>query len=175
MIARNDGGDWTACFCDACESWRQQYSKPTGLSVGRIYQVNGDKMKLDEIYAGGSDSIKAEDLKGKDVTLTISAMEVREFDEEGKYGLYKAKKIVLAFKETDKTMVLNKTNGYSIADLLHIDDPEQWIGCKITIFPTRTSFGNKMVDCIRIRDAQAPEGVRTPKKYDETDHNEVPF
>ena len=85
--------------------------------------------------------------------------------------------IVLSFTNTDKTMVLNKTNGYSIADLLQIDDPSNWVGSKITIFPKRTSFGNKMVDCIRVRDAKAPERAQEParKQYDETDENSVPF
>ena len=177
MIAHNDGSDWTSCYCDMCEGLRLENSKRTGVCVRSIYKVTGDRMKLDEIYSSGSDSLKADDLKGKDVTLTISGMEVREFDEEGKYGPYKAKKIVLSFTNTDKTMVLNKTNGYSIADLLQIDDPSNWVGSKITIFPTRTSFGSKMVDCIRVRDAKAPAGVKTPatKQYDETDENEVPF
>ena len=171
MIAHNDGSDWTSCFCDMCEGLRKEMLRLTSIRVSNFY-LNGEPMKLDEIYAGGSDSIKAEDLKGKDVTLTIAGMEVREFDEEGKYGAYKAKKIVLSFAETDKTFVLNKTNGYSIAELIGIDDPSLWKGAKITIFQTRTNFGNKMVDCIRIRSAKPPIGVATPADMEGDD---VPF
>ena len=113
-------------------------------------------MKLDEIYCS-TDTIKAEDLKGKDVIVTITAWEVKEFDEEGQHGPYKSKKIVLTFAETDKKLVLNKTNGFQIAEFLKQDDPSKWEGAWIKLYPTKTSFGSKMVDCIRIREANYPE------------------
>ena len=35
---------------------------------------------------------------------------------------------------------------------LHGKETNNWIGKKITLFPTRDRFGGKQVDCIRIRD-----------------------
>ena len=175
MIAHNDGSQWFGCFCDLCnEMYLAQ--RRLAFTVGEIYPLKGEPMKLDEIYASGSDSIKAEDLKGKDVKLTIESWKVQEFDEEGKHGPYKANKIVLSFAETDKTLVLNKTNGYAIAGFLGEDDPSKWPGASIVLYPTKTSFGTKMVDCIRIRAAEAPKGVQTPAQGKPgLTEDEVPF
>ena len=112
-------------------------------------------MKLDDIFHG--ENLKAEDLKGKDVSLTISSWEVAEFEEGGKTD----KKIKLHFSETDRTLILNKTNGYSVAEGL-TDDLDNWAGGVITLYPTKTDFGGKRVDCIRIKDARPAKGVTTP-------------
>ena len=120
-------------------------------------------MKLDQIYSGGGNSLKAADLKGKDVTLTIAGYTVQEFDETGQHGPYKAKKIVLTFDGTDKTFVVNKINGYTIAEQMGIDDPDYWAGGKVTLFQTKTTFGSEMVDCIRVKDASAPVTTAGPK------------
>ena len=128
-------------------------------------------MKLNEIFHG--ENLKAEDLKGKDVTLTVTKWEVAEFDEGGKVDT----KIKLHFGESDRTLVLNKTNGYAIAEFLQTEELTEWIGAKVTIYPTKTEFAGKRVDCIRIRAAKTPKGVSTPveKRFDETDENERPF
>lgn len=171
MIACNNS-EWTGCVCDLCNEMYRLSRR--AIKVGDLYKLES-AMKLDEIYSGSSDSIKADDLKGRDVTLTIEKWKVQEFDEEGKHGPYKANKIVLSFQETDKTLVLNKTNGYAIAEFLSEDDPANWVGAKVTLFPTKTSFGTKMVDCIRIRSAQPVKGVTTPAEKPGLTESEIPF
>lgn len=50
-----------------------------------------------------------------------------------------------------KPMVLNKTNCKTIAELYHSEYVEDWIGKKITVFPTTTKFARDVVPCLRIR------------------------
>lgn len=101
---------------------------------------------VNEIFRS-SDSLKAEDLDGSDVILTIASVEVKEFsDDDGK----SSRKPVIHFEETDKTFVSNKTNSLMIAEH-HGEDLDLWEGKQITLYPTKTDFGGKMVDCIRIR------------------------
>ena len=125
-------------------------------------------MQLNEIFHG--ESLKAEELKGKDVTLTIAGWSLKEFEEKGKID----RKVELRFAETDRTFILNKTNGYQIAEYLGTENLDDWPGSKVTLYPTKTDFGGKRVDCIRVKAAQRPQGVSVPQ-VDETDHNEVPF
>ena len=97
--------------------------------------------------------LKAADLKGKTVKVTIA--EIGEFEsQEGKV------QPTITFKETELVLGLNKTNAMTIADLTGSTDLTQWIGHRIAIFPTKTDFGGKRVDCIRVRDDfhEAPTG-----------------
>jgi methyltransferase-like protein len=116
-------------------------------------------MLLSDVYASGSENLKAEDLKEKDASLTVKGWSVKEFDEKNDYGDYKAKKVILSFNETDKTLVLNKTNSYAIADFLGTEDVNVWVGATIVLYKTKTNFGGKMTDCIRVRNAFKDEGV----------------
>lgn len=102
-------------------------------------------MELDQIFKS-SDSLAADDLQGSDVVLTIKEIEIVEFDDDG----YKKAKPVVRFEETDKSLVANKTNSMTIGDH-HGYNTDGWVGQLITLYPTKTDFGGKMVDCIRIR------------------------
>ena len=93
-----------------------------------------------------SDTLKAADLKGRDVALTISSIEIVVYEDNGR----KSQKPVISFLETTKTLVSNKTNSMMIADAWG-NNTDSWPGNKITIYPTRTSFGDSIVDCIRVR------------------------
>jgi hypothetical protein len=46
---------------------------------------------------------------------------------------------------------LNVTNAKAMARL-HGEEITAWKGKRVTLYPTQTQFGNKMVDCIRVRD-----------------------
>jgi hypothetical protein len=108
-------------------------------------------MRVSDIFHG--DSLKAADLKGKDVTVTIEGWSVKEFETDGRAD----KKIELRFQETDRTLVLNKTNAGSIVDMLDQDDLDLWKGSWITMYPTQTDYAGKRVDCIRIKAAGREE------------------
>lgn len=99
------------------------------------------------------------DLGGRDVTLTIER--VTQGKLTGTNGKSN-KKPVVYFKEgrEKKGLGLNITNARIIAGLYGGFDIEKWIGKKITLYPTTTTFGANTVECIRIRN-KIPNGSST--------------
>lgn len=66
----------------------------------------------------------------------------------------------LSFREFDKSMVLNSTNGQTIAAITGSEESEDWIGHQIVLYVDPTiSFGGKLVGGIRVR---APKGQAKP-------------
>lgn len=59
-------------------------------------------------------------------------------------------KLVVAFQETDKTLVLNKTNATTISKL-YGDETDAWPGKRITLYCTYVQFQADMVLSIRVR------------------------
>ena len=108
---------------------------------------------IDSIYASGGDHLRAEDLKGRMFNLTIEDFDVVEFpaNDNGKAET----KVVLSFNGAAKTLVVNKTNAESIANV-YGKELEDWPGKPVTLFATQTSFGGKMVPCIRVTIPQQP-------------------
>lgn len=93
--------------------------------------------------------LAAADLDDADLTVTISKCTFEEVTPtESKW--------VLWFDETDKAMVLNKTNSKMIAQLLLSDDTDDWVGRKVTLFPTQVDFQGDQVDAIRVRKKLPP-------------------
>lgn len=101
-----------------------------------------------------SDWVRAWDLGGKAVTVTIVKVEAGVLDNVK--AKKKDKKPIVFFKGASKPLALNKTNAKTIAQL-YGNDTREWIGKAVTIFPTTTQFGNDVVDCIRIKPA-VPKG-----------------
>jgi hypothetical protein len=137
---------------------------------------------IDDIYEDNA-PLKAEDLRGKDVTLTIKAAEPKTYDDGDR-------KLVLRFHKASRTLPLNRVNARTIADM-HGGDFEQWADRKITLYATTTEFRGNMVPCIRVK---PPETVRHPddrllvnpdppmkdsraalRGYSADDENELPF
>lgn len=98
--------------------------------------------------------LRAADFEGKPVTLTIS--EVLRDQLRLTTGA-KTEKYVLRFKETDKMLVLNKTNAKLIAKHLHEPKAINWPGCRVTLGPDRCEAFGETVDCIRVKGAQRGE------------------
>lgn len=101
-----------------------------------------------------SQYLKASDLKGRDVTLTIEHI-VQEVL-EGQKGK-KEKKAVVYFSEVKpkpdeprKRLVLNITNARTIAGL-YGNDTDGWKGRRVTLFAATVDGFGKAVDAIRIR------------------------
>src|SRR3990172_3082038 len=92
--------------------------------------------------------LKACDLQGRDVTVTMLRVELAELTMRG--GATK-KRGVITLAKTEKAMVLNRTNAESIAKL-YGRDTDKWIGCSITLYPARVPFGAAIVDTIRLRE-----------------------
>jgi hypothetical protein len=52
-----------------------------------------------------------------------------------------------------KPLVLNRINSETIEEIAGTDDIELWPGTRIQLYATKTEFGGKRVDCVRL---QAP-------------------
>lgn len=90
------------------------------------------------------------DSKGnpKDVTLTIKSVVIEDLQStDGE----KEKKPIMRFVETEKKLVLNKTNAETIAEM-YGTKAEDWNGKRITVYPTKVRAFGEMMPCIRIRD-----------------------
>lgn len=83
----------------------------------------------DELYPGRF--IKAGELLGKKVTLTIRDVDLEEL--QGEDGKPKVKAI-LAFEETEKMHVMCKTNGVCLKEMFG-HEIANWRGKQVTIFP----------------------------------------
>lgn len=87
------------------------------------------------------------DLEGKDVTVTIEKVTGAELISEGNK---KNRKPVAHIVGTAKKLVINATNGKTIASL-YGKDVRNWCGKRITLYATTTTFGKETHDCIRVR------------------------
>lgn len=104
----------------------------------------------------------AYDLEGRDVTVTIERVVAGTLTGTGGKS---SKKPVVYFKGSKKGLGLCITNARTIASLCGGFDSEQWVGKRITLYPTTTTFGSQVVDCIRIR-PKAPTGKATTLRDD---------
>jgi hypothetical protein len=68
---------------------------------------------------------------------------------------------VLYFVGHQRGLVLNVTNGLAIASL-YGDETDAWRGRWVTLYPTTCQFGNRMVDCIRVRAFPPTDGFGHP-------------
>jgi hypothetical protein len=91
--------------------------------------------------------LRAADFLGKPAVLTIA--EVFRDKVQMANGT-KQEKYVLRFKETDKELILNKTNAKAVAKLLHEPKAVNWPGERITLKPTTCEAFGEIVDCIRV-------------------------
>lgn len=124
--------------------------------------------------------LKTEDLQGRAVRLTIES--VSSEDIESDRG--KEKKLVARFAGKEKGLVLNRTNADSIAEIADSEDTDDWAGISIVLFPDKTKFGGKTVDCMRIRAVQAngsgkkaapPPPPPDPEPVEELTDDDIPF
>lgn len=115
--------------------------------------------------------LAAEDLDGREVTLTIAKLE----REKVKTDSGTEQKWTIHFQEMldrvkrdpnaiNKRLIANITQARMIAKL-YGNETDNWIGERITIYPTTcNAFGDPHTPCIRIRDRVPP-----PKEQREPD------
>jgi len=97
--------------------------------------------------------LKSEDVQGAPVIATITSCEMVTLKTEGGEDI----KPAVFFEETEKGLILNRTNANMIADLLKSEDTEQWRGKKIGLRSERVSFKGKLVPSIRVFDPSPPQ------------------
>ena len=105
--------------------------------------------------------LKAADLKGHTVPVVIDCVVVEEVGNPDK----PEQKPVLYFQGKDKGIVLNKINSTTISDA-YGEETDDWSGKSLSLYPDKTPFNGKIVDCIRLR---------TPTSEPAVADGEVPF
>jgi hypothetical protein len=116
--------------------------------------------------------IKASDLDGKTVTVTIREVKIEQIGRE------RDSKPVLYFDGKEKGLVLNKTNARKIASIAGDADTENWTGVRIAIFPTEVEFSGEMVEAIRVKAPTAQKAAPPPTRREEAEdvtEDQVPF
>src|SRR5690242_16780983 len=99
-----------------------------------------------------SDYLKAADLNGKAIRVSIDTVTVEKIGED--------QKPVLHFIGKDKGLVLNKTNSARIVEAVGSDETDDWSGWSIVLYPCKVDFQGKRVDAIRIDDR--PGATKAP-------------
>lgn len=103
-----------------------------------------DDYDIDSIYSGGGANIKGADLKGYDpIEVTITGWERVEFND--------GPKLKISFEETEKTLILNKTNAGRIGEIAGTKDFREWKGHKVTLAHEIVEYNNKMTDGVRVQ------------------------
>lgn len=102
-------------------------------------------MKISRLFP--SKYVKSADLNGKTVTLTIAKLVIEEMG----HGAEKERKPVLYFQKATKGLVLNRTNAMTVV-ALYGDESDDWVGKRISIYPTRIRAFGAMQETIRIRE-----------------------
>lgn len=101
-----------------------------------------------------SDYLKAADLNGRAVRVTIDSVTTEKLGDD--------QKPVLHFAGKDKGLVLNKTNALRIVDATGSDDTDDWRGWSITLYACKVDYAGKRVDAIRVDDR--PGATKAPAK-----------
>lgn len=116
-------------------------------------------MNIDEIFE--SKYLSHSELGGTEHTATIASV----ISEQIGSGADAKRKPVVHLHGFGKAWVLNKVNASVIADR-YGKDTAGWIGKAVTLYPDRTSFQGRMVDCIRCRvPMQQSVPVQQPVQY----------
>ncbi len=89
--------------------------------------------------------LKAADLDDEKWVVTIEEIKM-ELVGQGEDQTHKP---VAYFRELEKGLVLNKTNGTAISTI-YGDESDDWSGQRITLFSTWVDFGGKQVEAIRV-------------------------
>lgn len=106
--------------------------------------------------------VKAGDLGGRNITVEISHLTIE------KIGAPPAieDKPILYFRNAKKGMVLNRTNGMTIA-ALYGPETDNWTGHRITLFSTRVQAFGGVHEVIRIQ-PQVPPAPKGGQPVEET-------
>lgn len=97
-------------------------------------------MKISEEFP--SQYLKASDLGGREIRVTMARVEREKIGSDNKLVLY--------FKGKDKGLVLNKTNAGTIGDA-YGDDTDDWYDQPLILFSVKTDYQGKVVDATRCR------------------------
>jgi hypothetical protein len=95
--------------------------------------------------------MRVADLGGKEVTATISSVEMEKVGDD--------QKLVVYFKSQLKPLVLNKTNTTSIEEISGTDETDDWTNVRIVLFPSTVFFNGSKVPCVRVKAPRSQTAV----------------
>ena len=101
--------------------------------------------------------LKASDLPPRGKAFRIAKLQVE------RVGQDQTEKYVLFFKGEDKQLILTITKWDAIAEFCGADS-DTWTGKGIVLYPDKTPFGGKMVDCIKVRRPKPPQATPVVKQ-----------
>lgn len=96
-----------------------------------------------------SNYLKASDLQGQTVRVTIERCAIEQIDGE--------QKPIIFFQGKKKGLVLNKCNAFALADMFG-PETDNWLGRTIKLRPDKTTFQGRPVGCLRVG-IDAPEAA----------------
>lgn len=109
-------------------------------------------MNINDVFP--SNYLKASDLQGRKLKLTISDVSIEQLGNDNKPVVY--------FEGKEKGLVLNKTKAQILASAFS-PETDGWKGREIAIYPTKVSFQGQMVDSIGLEiTAQEGDGKEIP-------------
>lgn len=111
-------------------------------------------MKISDAFP--STYLKAADLQGRAVLVTIADCRMEHLDDESKP--------MLLFVGKGRGLILNKTNAGILVNALG-DETDAWRGRVVELYPDRVMFAGRMVDAIRLRIPQAPAASPPPPMH----------
>jgi hypothetical protein len=129
-------------------------------------------MKRNEVLGGKY--LNSDDVRLKDLNVTIEGVEMEEFKAEDGY---KQKKMVLSFRGLEKKLACGKEKVSLLFEMFGEDsDTEDWVGQRIRIFLGKTNYAGKRVDCTSIGapKAAAPSKGRPVAAVVDNEDNEDP-
>lgn len=108
-------------------------------------------MDMSQAFPG--QHLKAADLAGQTIVLTIASIAMAKIGDD--------EKPVMKFYETQQDMVLNKTNT-NVIIASYGSESNAWAGRQLQLYPTKVQFGAEMVDAIRVQVPAAPAAAVAP-------------
>jgi len=96
-------------------------------------------------HAFPSRYLKAVDLGGREITVTIDRVELAGV------GRSKEQRAIVYFAGKQKGLILNRVNARRIAEIAGSDETNSWHGVQVRLFVTQVEFSGNLVDAIRIK------------------------
>src|SRR5260370_35581179 len=100
---------------------------------------------IDDFYP--SKYLRADDLKGKEIEVTIDRVESEEFEQDGGTR----NKPVVHFRNSGvKPLICNKTNSTRIATALNNKEYTTWAGVRILLYSAQEEFKGQSNEVSRV-------------------------
>lgn len=101
--------------------------------------------RLSQLQAYTSPWLKAADLQGRPVTVTIERVAIEEIrQQDGR----KEARIVVAFRGKSKRLICNKTQALALADFAHTEEFARWVGLTVVLRPAKTRSGQDTIHIV---------------------------